>query len=128
MGALASSSSRASGSPSTATAATGNEVPLRDDLADDLRHWLAEKLSRAQDKARQCDKPIPVRLPPDTRVFTVPGALVKILDRDLVLAGLPRRGKAQGEGGLDQRDQARPPPPRHAPPAHLRTPALHTVV
>src|SRR5262245_50262308 len=98
MGALASSSSRASGSPSTATAATGNEVPLREDLADDLRHWLAEKLSRAQDKARQCGKPIPVRLPPDTPVFTVPGALVKILDRDLVLAGLARRVKVGAIG------------------------------
>src|SRR5262245_21565778 len=105
MGALASSSSRASGSPSTATAATGNEVPLRDDLADDLRHWLAEKLSRAQDKARQCGKPIPVRLPPDTPVFTVPGALVKILDRDLVLAGLARRVKARGKWRIDKRDE-----------------------
>src|SRR5262249_59552218 len=110
MGALASSSSRASGSPSTATAATGNEVPLREDLADDLRHWLAEKLSRAQDKARQCGKPIPVRLPPDTPVFTVPGALVKILDRDLVLAGRAPRPQTRGQWGTAQRARAPRPP------------------
>ena len=62
-------------------------------------------MSRAQDKARQCGKPIPVRLPPDTPVFTVPGALVKILDRDLVLAGLARRVKARGKWRIDKRDE-----------------------
>jgi hypothetical protein len=69
----------------------GNAIPLRDDLAADLRAWLADKLRRLQADARQAGAPIPARLPPDTPLFRVPGALVKILDRDLRLAGIPKR-------------------------------------
>src|SRR5262249_6668288 len=68
----------------------GNDVPLRDDLTADLRTWLAAKLSRLQDKARQTGAAIPARLPPDTPLFTVPVELVKILNRDLRLAGIPK--------------------------------------
>src|SRR5262249_56629280 len=38
----------------------GSDIPLRDDLADDLRHWLADKLGRLQDQARQSGNPIPL--------------------------------------------------------------------
>jgi integrase len=69
----------------------GSAIPLRDDLAADLRAWLADKLRRLQEEARQAGAPIPARLPPDTPVFNVPAALVKILDRDLRLAGIPKR-------------------------------------
>ena len=69
----------------------GNDIPLRDDLAADLRAWLADKLVRLQDEARAKGKPIPARLPPDTQVFTVPAGLVRILNRDLKLAGIPKR-------------------------------------
>jgi integrase len=69
----------------------GNDVPLRDDLAADLRDWLAGKLRRLQEEALQAGAPIPARLPPDTPLFTVPVELVKILDRDLRLAGIPKR-------------------------------------
>jgi integrase len=69
----------------------GNDIPLRDDLAADLRDWLADKLRRLQEEARHSGAPIPARLPPDTRVFDVPSRLVKILDRDLRLAGIPKR-------------------------------------
>jgi integrase len=69
----------------------GNAVPLRADLAGDLREWLAEKLARLQQEARKAGAPIPARLPPDTPVFNVPTALVKILNRDLRLAGIPKR-------------------------------------
>src|SRR5262249_49729161 len=67
------------------------EIPLRNDLAADLREWLADKFRRLQDEARRLGEPIPVRLPPGTPVFTVPAALVKILNRDLKLAGIPKR-------------------------------------
>jgi integrase len=61
----------------------GNDITIRPDLADDIRHWLADKLAAAQRKAREDGSPIPSRLPSNEPVFTVPVALVKILDRDL---------------------------------------------
>ena len=69
----------------------GNDLALREDLAADLRNWLADKLRRLQEEARQAGAPIPARLPPDTPLFDVPSRLVKILDRDLVAAGIARR-------------------------------------
>ena len=69
----------------------GNDIPLREDLAADLRDWLADKLVRLQEEARQAGEPIPARLPPDTPVFHVPTHFVRILDRDLKLAGIPKR-------------------------------------
>jgi integrase len=82
----------------------GNEIPLRDDLAADLRQWLADKLKRLQDETRAAGSPIPARLPPDTPVFDVPDALVKILDRDLVAAGLARRVRVGKKWRIDKRD------------------------
>ncbi len=69
----------------------GSTLPLRSDLAADLREWLADKLRRLQAAAVQAGSPIPARLPADTRLFDVPAALVKILDRDLAAAGIPKR-------------------------------------
>jgi len=69
----------------------GNDIPLRDDLAADLRGWLADKLRRLQEEARRAGAPIPARLPPDTPLFDVPDKLCKILNRDLKLAGIPKR-------------------------------------
>jgi integrase len=69
----------------------GNDIPLRDDLAADLRDWLAGKLRRLQEEALTSGAPIPARLPPDTPVFEVPEKLCKILNRDLRLAGIPKR-------------------------------------
>src|SRR5262249_32250488 len=69
----------------------GSEIPLRDDLAADMRDWLADKLERLQEEARRGGEPIPAQLPPATPVFNVPSALMKILNRDLRLAGIPKR-------------------------------------
>ena len=69
----------------------GSDIPLRDDLAADLRDWLADKPRRLQEGALATGAPIPARPPPDTPLFAVPGALVKILNRDLKLAGIPKR-------------------------------------
>jgi integrase len=82
----------------------GNDIPLRDDLAADLRDWLGDKLRRLQDEARQAGAAIPARLPSDTRLFDVPGRLVKILDRDLVAAGIARRVWVGGKWVIDKRD------------------------
>ena len=69
----------------------GSQIPLRVDLAADLRRWLADKLATVQESARQTDEPIPTRLPGDTPLFNVPTGLVRILNRDLRLAGIPKR-------------------------------------
>ncbi len=69
----------------------GADIPLRDDLAADLRQWLADKLEALQGEARRRGEPIPARLPADTPVFYVPTGLVRILNRDLRLAGIPKR-------------------------------------
>jgi integrase len=98
----------------------GSTMPLRADLAADLRQWLAEKAEVVQEAAREApavpfdsevqkrDQRIlgnaagregqsclpltrfPFGLPADTRLFTVPTGLVRILDRDLRLAGIPK--------------------------------------
>jgi integrase len=69
----------------------GSEIVLREDLAEDLRQWLADKLERLRDEARGLGVPIPVTLPADTPLFTVPAGLLRILNRDLRLAGIPKR-------------------------------------
>jgi integrase len=69
----------------------GNEIAIRDDLAGDLRDWLAFRLERLQGEARRLGEAIPVSLPADTPLFDVPAGLLRILDRDLKLAGIPKR-------------------------------------
>src|SRR5207248_957589 len=69
----------------------GNDIVLRDDLAAELRQWLADKLAALQEDARGEGQPIPARLPAETPLFTVPVELVKILNRDLKLAGIPKK-------------------------------------
>jgi hypothetical protein len=69
----------------------GNAVSIRDDLAEDLRQWLADKLARLQAEALRTGAPIPARLPADTPIFEVPDKLSKILNRDLTAAGIPKR-------------------------------------
>jgi len=98
----------------------GNTLPLRSGLADDLRQWLAAKaeaLQRAAGEAQTvrldsqavqaekrnrgdvagpqgqtCQELTAVHgLPVDTLLFNVPAGLRRILDRDLKLAGFPKR-------------------------------------
>jgi len=68
----------------------GSEIPLRADLAADIRVWLADRLTRAQQAARDVDEPIPATLASDEPLFDVPDGLIRIFDRDLVFAGLAR--------------------------------------
>jgi len=70
----------------------GSDIPLRADLAADLRAFLSDRLKTLQDAARlRIGEPVPMRLPPSAPVFNVPAGLVRILDRDLKAAGIPKR-------------------------------------
>jgi integrase len=69
----------------------GSDIPLKSDLAAELSLWLGERLSELQDRARNCGKPIPSRLPASTPLFHVPTGLTRIFDRDLAAAGIPKR-------------------------------------
>jgi integrase len=64
-------------------------LPLRADVADELRAWIADE---AEAVCRQRVGVAGVTVPrPDARLFTVPAGLVRILDRDLAAAGIPKR-------------------------------------
>lgn len=68
----------------------GSELYVRDDLAAELRDWLADKLRGLQDQARDAGEPIPLHLPGDTPLFEVPAGLLRIFNRDLRMAGIPK--------------------------------------
>jgi len=82
----------------------GSDIPLREDLAADLRAWLARKLNEAHDDACRKGEPVPSHLPPDLHVFNVPEGLIRIFDLDLVAAGLAKRIKKDGKWVIDKRD------------------------
>ena len=80
----------------------GSSLPIRGDLATDLRDWVNHKRERFYGAAtlasnRQTDDVLQmtatprVELPADTPLFNVPRGLVRILDRDLKLAGIAKR-------------------------------------
>ena len=69
----------------------GNGVVIRADLAEDLKHWLADKLAALQAEARDRGEPIPARLPAAPRCSTIPTGLIRIFDRDLTAAGIAKR-------------------------------------
>ena len=69
----------------------GNGVVVRADVVEDLKLWLADKLTALQAEARRRFKPIPAEIPPGTPVVDVPAGLVRIFDRDLTHAGIPKR-------------------------------------
>ena len=64
-------------------------LPLRPDVADELRAWIDDKAEAV------CRQRVGVAgvttLPTDAPLFYVPAALGKILDRDLQAAGIPKR-------------------------------------
>lgn len=69
----------------------GNSIPLRADLAGELRAWLADKFATLRADALRTGKAVPSTLAARTPLFDVPTGLVRILDRDLQAAGIPKR-------------------------------------
>ncbi len=86
-------------------AGRGAEIPLRADLADDLRRWVADVLADAQERARAEGKPIPARVASDAKLFNMPANMIRVFDRDLVAAGIARLvTDADGKQRIDKRD------------------------
>ncbi len=79
----------------------GSDIPLRADLAEDIRRWVACKLEAARAEANRLGRPVPQRLPADTRLLNVPQGLLRIMNLDLVMAGLARR---LPNGKIEKRD------------------------
>ncbi len=69
----------------------GNTLPLRGDLAADLAGHLSQRVRDAQRAAKAEGQAIPLALPAGERLIYVPRGLVRILDRDLKAAGIPKR-------------------------------------
>ncbi len=65
-------------------------IPLTAELASDLREWVVDRLGRIRQAASKAGTSIPLALPPEEKLLNVPTALVKILNRDLKLAGVPK--------------------------------------
>lgn len=74
----------------------GSEIPIRADLASELKAWLDEQLTILQAAARRRGDPIPSRLPPNTKLLNVPAGLIRIFDRDLIFAGIARVEERNG--------------------------------
>jgi integrase len=72
-------------------AGRGANIPLRADLMDDLRDYLARRLKSDQENASHAGQAVPMALPASTRLFTVPRDFIKIFDRDLAAAGIAKR-------------------------------------
>ena len=64
----------------------GSTIPLRADLANDLRDWLSDTPNAATLRLRDRNATSDSKRP----LFTVPAGLVRILDRDLLAAGIDK--------------------------------------
>ena len=69
----------------------GSEIPLRDDLAEDLKAWIAEMLKANQEEAIRKGNPVPSRIDMNAPLFTIPRVLGNIFNLDLKAAGIPKR-------------------------------------
>ena len=74
----------------------GSHIPLRADLVADLREWLSLRAASLDGEIERSGDVVPFgqemeKLPNSAPLFNVPEKLVKILDRDLALAGIEKR-------------------------------------
>ncbi len=75
----------------------GAEIILRADLAADLARHLEQRLLVLQNQAKRNGQPVPLALPADAPLLKVPDGLVKIMNRDLKVAGIAKRD-SRGRG------------------------------
>ena len=69
----------------------GADIPLRAELAADLRQHLRERQTEAQRNALREGRPVSARLPVESPLLIVSGESLRVLDLDLVAAGLADR-------------------------------------
>ncbi len=70
----------------------GAKIPLRADLAEELRDYRANRLAEYQAKTlADGRREYPIELPTDTKLFNVPRDLIKIFDRDIAAAGIAKK-------------------------------------
>jgi integrase len=68
----------------------GTYLPVRSDLANELRSYLAERLEIEQRITAKSNNPLPVALPPCSPLLPVPRHLVRHLNADLKAAEIPK--------------------------------------
>ena len=68
-----------------------SQIPLRSDPAAELEAWLRQRLLDRRAECRRRGEPAPARLPAGESLFGVPSGLTRILNRDLEVAGIPKR-------------------------------------
>ena len=66
-------------------------IPLRADFIDDLGDWLHDKLKALRDEAEKNGDPLPLRLPLEGPLFSVPRNLIKSFNLDLAAAGIDKK-------------------------------------
>ncbi len=96
--------------PENEKARRGADIPLRNDLAADLRAHLSERLQDAQRDAIRARRPVPARLPTEAPLLVVSSEILRVLDLDLVAAGLAERVRGKDRKGkpswkIDKRDE-----------------------
>ena len=71
-------------------AGRGAQIPLRPDIATEIRDYMRDKLGRSQREYKKNNKPVPARLPAGMPLFEMPRSMVGIFDRDLIAAGISK--------------------------------------
>jgi integrase len=71
-------------------AGRGAKIPLRADLVNDLRDYLAQRLKMEHEAALRAGRAVSMRLATGSKLFTVPRDFIKIFDRDLAAAGIAK--------------------------------------
>ncbi len=69
----------------------GSNIPLRADLAAELKDYLDSWLKLEQKEALRKGRTVPIRFAATRKLFTVPRDFVKIFDRDLAAAGVDKK-------------------------------------
>ncbi len=74
--------------PASEKARRGADVPLRPDLAKEIKAWVAERSERGQRESRGTS---PEDAATPAHLFAMPSTLLHALHRDLKVAGIPKR-------------------------------------
>lgn len=71
-------------------AGRGAQIPLRTDIAFEIRKYMQEKLIRLQQETKKNCNVVPARLPAALPLFEMPRSMVGTFDRDLAAASIEK--------------------------------------